>query len=901
MAAKPTPPSQLYSFTNHSQSFPNTPQPGDRLDSEFASLRNFANQVTQWVDTALANDGTIKPGVIGTVNLDPALVQGIVDDVEAEVQPLVTAAQSAAGTATTQANAASVSASGASASMSQAQGYASTASAKAGDATTAANTAQGHASTASGHAATATSKASEAEGYRTTALDKRNDAIMFSEYMAGPVWTSAQYAAIDPGELPPGFAYQPVDGLPAGLHSAKWWAVQAMQIVENGDLLPSAGGTMTGALVLYGNPVGSLEAAPKQYVDARVLKAGDTMAGFLTLHSSSPTNPLHAASKGYVDTALVAAVGGSYLPLSGGTLTGFITQHTDYPSADRHLATKKYVDTMVVSGGLNPAVYVAKAGDAMGGVLTHTDGSVTVPSIAFTNDANTGLYLAGTDSVGVAGGNARIALLQQGLLEMAGAANADASMALQVYGTGNAARFAGYAAAGTLAAPTAVTAKALATLDGVGYDGSAWKTAARVVLGAGETFGAAANGTYVAVSTTSNGSTTLAERLRVLGSGNVLVGATTDLDAGHRLQVAGSVLSQGTSATVAARATGSTGLALVSAQAGDYASLPSYESANLAYYEASSTVQQCGITLADWGVVSFVGTNGGMVFNAASVPLVFGTANAERLRIGGTGRVMVGTTTDNGTDLLQVSGTAVVTAPAGGANNTQVPTTAWVRTLAAGYQPLDADLTAIAALGATAGFLKKTGADAWTIDTNSYALSSHNHDATYQPLDADLTALAGLTRAKGALVVGGSAAWAAESVGANDTLLVADSTQTNGVKWTASPVVTNLKINGHAYFDEVVDNGNSGASMTINWQNGNKQKVTLSANCALSFTNPLGPCEGKLLIVQPSSGGPYTPTLPTMKKLDGANFQWSTAANAIDVLAWFYDGTNYYGTVAAFS
>ena len=41
-------------------------------------------------------------------------------------------------------------------------------------------------------------------------------------------------------------------------------------------------------------------------------------------------------------------------------------------------------------------------------------------------------------------------------------------------------------------------------------------------------------------------------------------------------------------------------------------------------------------------------------------------------------------------------------------------------------QPLDADLTAIAALVGVAGFLKKTGANTWTLDTASYLTSNEN-------------------------------------------------------------------------------------------------------------------------------------------------------------------------------
>lgn len=49
--------------------------------------------------------------------------------------------------------------------------------------------------------------------------------------------------------------------------------------------------------------------------------------------------------------------------------------------------------------------------------------------------------------------------------------------------------------------------------------------------------------------------------------------------------------------------------------------------------------------------------------------------------------------------------------------------------------------------GTSAQFLKADG----SVDTNSYALSTHDHDGVYQPLDADLTAIAGLTGTSGLL------------------------------------------------------------------------------------------------------------------------------------------------------
>lgn len=60
------------------------------------------------------------------------------------------------------------------------------------------------------------------------------------------------------------------------------------------------------------------------------------------------------------------------------------------------------------------------------------------------------------------------------------------------------------------------------------------------------------------------------------------------------------------------------------------------------------------------------------------------------------------------------------------------------------WQPTDADLTAIAALGFTSvAFLTKTAANTWALDTNVY-LTTAGAAAAYQPLDSDLTAIAAL-------------------------------------------------------------------------------------------------------------------------------------------------------------
>lgn len=132
-------------------------------------------------------------------------------------------------------------------------------------------------------------------------------------------------------------------------------AQEAKTTADNisGDLsgkVNKAGDTMTGPLVLPGDPTQPMEAATKQYVDQHgggasgdfLPLSGGTMTGPITL-AADPTTAMEAATKQYAD---------KMLPLAGGTMTGALTLPAD-PTSDMQAATKKYVDNAVSGAGGN--------------------------------------------------------------------------------------------------------------------------------------------------------------------------------------------------------------------------------------------------------------------------------------------------------------------------------------------------------------------------------------------------------------------------------------------------------------------------------------------------------------------------------------------------------------------
>lgn len=105
-----------------------------------------------------------------------------------------------------------------------------------------------------------------------------------------------------------------------------------------------------------------------------------------------------------------------------------------------------------------------------------------------------------------------------------------------------------------------------------------------------------------------------------------------------------------------------------------------------------------------------------------------------------------------------------------------------------------------------------------------------------------------------------------------------------------------IKFYKTVYFNSEIDNGNSGAADTINWTAGNKQKSTLTGNCTFTFSpEPSGPCNLVLKLIQDGTGS-RTVTWPgDVKWPSGTAPTLSTGAGDIDIICFYYDGSDFYG------
>lgn len=142
-------------------------------------------------------------------------------------------------------------------------------------------------------------------------------------------------------------AQNKADSLDASVAEAENKAAQALEKAEAAeDAAENAAALAQEAKTTADNISGDLS--------GKVNKAGDTMTGPLVL-PGDPTEDNQAATKKYVDEHAGGGPSGDYLPLTGGTLTGPLTLAAD-PSTAMQAATKQYVDDTVAGGASGGSV-----------------------------------------------------------------------------------------------------------------------------------------------------------------------------------------------------------------------------------------------------------------------------------------------------------------------------------------------------------------------------------------------------------------------------------------------------------------------------------------------------------------------------------------------------------------
>ena len=100
------------------------------------------------------------------------------------------------------------------------------------------------------------------------------------------------------------------------------------------------------------------------------------------------------------------------------------------------------------------------------------------------------------------------------------------------------------------------------------------------------------------------------------------------------------------------------------------------------------------------------------------------------------------------------------------------------------------------------------------------------------------------------------------------------------------------------HYGREVDNNATGSTLTIDWRRGQKQRVDMTSDCTFTFNPPEGVCNLMLRLVQDGTGG-RDPTFPSTVKWQGGTVPiWVTTANAVNVIAMYFDGTNYHATAS---
>jgi hypothetical protein len=229
---------------------------------------------------------------------------------------------------------------------------------------------------------------------------------------------------------------------------------------------------------------------------------------------------------------------------------GTTAEHTTFTGALGELTVDTTKDTIVVHDGAVAGGYPLLREDGSNSALAL--GSAGTPSLKW--DADTGIYSPGADQVAIStNGTGRLFIDASGSVSInTQQANVNSPLTLLASGIQGLtiSRFGSSfgtglfttAAAGTEASPTALGGATTGRWEGAGYDGTSYRTTARISFSSEGTVTNTSSPGTITFHTTGSGSTSSTERLRIDSSGRLGLG-TSSPAAGIHIATAGQTTS----------------------------------------------------------------------------------------------------------------------------------------------------------------------------------------------------------------------------------------------------------------------------------------------------------------------------------------------------------------------
>lgn len=135
----------------------------------------------------------------------------------------------------------------------------------------------------------------------------------------------------------------------------------------------------------------------------------------------------------------------------------------------------------------------------------------------------------------------------------------------------------------------------------------------------------------------------------------------------------------------------------------------------------------------------------------------------------------------------------------------------------------------------------------------------------------------------------GSKSWSSQKVQAEISDALA------GIDTSGKADLTGATFSGPVLFNQELDLGNSGTSKEIDWSLAHNQRMTLNANCVLTFTAPAGVFRGGLKVVKDATATSRSMTWPAGTRfLGNIAPEAPTGSEGVAMYSVYWDGATWW-------